>query len=234
MLPVVILCGGFGTRLRPAVGDRPKVLAPVAGRPFLDHLLTHLARQGCTDVVLSTGYLGEMVEAFAGDGASWGIGLRYAREPEPLGTGGALRYAASVLAPGTAFVAMNGDTFFSGRLDDLVAFHRQRFAVASIALARVEQADRYGTVDADPETGVVVAFVEKGEKSGPAWINAGVYVLEPAFCEAIPPGPVSLERDVFLQWTGHGLYGCPFPGATFLDIGTLEDYARAAEVLGAV
>src|SRR5690606_14922656 len=89
MLPVVILCGGFGTRLRPAVGDRPKVLAPVAGRPFLDHLLTHLARQGCTDVVLSTGYLGEMVEAFAGDGASWGIGLRYAREPEPLGTGGA-------------------------------------------------------------------------------------------------------------------------------------------------
>ena len=91
-LPVLVLCGGLGTRLRAAVADRPKVLAPVDGVPFLDYLLAHLARQGFTDVVLATGYLGEMVEDHAGDGSRHGVRARYAREPKPLGTGGAITW----------------------------------------------------------------------------------------------------------------------------------------------
>src|SRR5690606_3010944 len=132
-------------------------------------------------------------------------------------------------------VVMNGDTFFSGALDDLVAFHRRRPAAgATIALARVDDAGRYGTVAFDPATGAVTAFVEKGGQQGGAWINAGVYVLEPALREALPPGRSSLERDAFAALAGRGLYGCPFPDAAFLDIGTPEDYARAAEVLTSI
>jgi mannose-1-phosphate guanylyltransferase len=231
--PAVVLCGGFGTRLRPAVDDRPKVLAPVEGRPFLDYLLARLARQGCTDVVLSTGYLGEMVEAFAGDGAAWGLRVRYAHEPAPLGTGGALRFAADSCGLQQPFVAMNGDTLFTGSLARLTAFHAaQPGARATLALVQVPDAARYGTVRTDAASGAVTAFVEKAAATGPAWINAGVYVLDPALLAAVPRGRnVSLERDVFPAWIGKGLSGCPFPDAAFLDIGTPEDYARAAALL---
>lgn len=228
--PVVILCGGFGTRLRPVVADRPKVLAPVAGAPFLSHLLAHLRRQGVTDVVLSTGYRAEQVAACAGDGRAWGLRVRYAREPEPLGTGGALRFAAEACGLRT-FLALNGDTFFSGALSALLVCHGLRRAAATMALVRVPDAARYGAVRTD-EAGAVTAFVEKDAAAGPAWINAGVYVLTPALVRRIPAGTkVSLERDVFPQWLGQGLCGCRFPDATFLDIGTPADYARAAAVL---
>lgn len=233
-LPVIILCGGLGTRLRAAVRDRPKVLAPVDGTPFLHYLLAYLRRQGYADVVLATGYLGEMIEDYAGDGAAWDVRLRYVREPEPLGTGGAVRFAAEQAGLATAAVVLNGDTFFSGALDALVDAHRARTdAAGTIALARVERADRYGAVETDPERGAVVAFREKTPgAAGPAWINAGAYVLEPRLVAAIPPGAVSLERDVFPAWIGRGLYARRFPEATFLDIGTPEDYARAPGVLG--
>ena len=233
MLPVVILCGGLGTRLRPVVDDRPKVLAPVAGTPFLGHLLDHLRRQGATDVILSTGYLGEQVEAYAGDGGAWGLRLRYACEPAPLGTGGALRFAAETQALQGAFLALNGDTFFAGSLDRLLLCHGLRRATATLALARVSRPDRYGTVRTAAETGAVTAFVEKqAAPEGEAWINAGVYVLAPALVRSIPPATkVSLERDIFPRWIGRGLFGCRFPDTPFLDIGTPEDYARAPHVL---
>ncbi len=236
MMTVVVLCGGLGTRLRAVVGDRPKVLAPVAGEPFLGHLLGHLRRQGFADVVLSTGYLGEMVEAYAADGARWRLRLRYAREPKPLGTAGALRFAADALDLREPFLALNGDTFFSGSLPRLVAFHRQKpGAQASLALVRVDHADRYGTVQVDAETDAVTAFVEKQPGHlGPAWISAGVYVMAPALLAGVPPGRnVSLERDVFPRRIGQGLYGCRFEDAVFLDIGTPEAYAQAASLLDA-
>lgn len=231
MLPVVILCGGLGTRLRPAVSDRPKVLAPVAGEPFLGHLLAHLERQGVQEVVLSTGYLGEQIAEYAGNGAHWDLRIRYAEEPEPLGTGGALRFAAKTARLDEAFIAMNGDTFFSGNLKWLIEAHETREAVATLALVEVEEDTRYGTVETD-ETGAVTAFWEKeAARTAPAWINAGVYVLGPALIAMIPEGKVSLERDVFPRFVGRGLYGSAFPDADFLDIGTPEDYGRAATVL---
>lgn len=234
-MTVVVLCGGLGTRLRGVVDDRPKALAPVGGKPFLGHLLDHLRQQGITDVVLSTGYLGDMVAAYAGDGSRWDLHVQCIREPEPLGTGGALRLVVAEVALREPFLALNGDTFFSGSLPHLVAFHHERpGARATLALVQVERGNRYGTVQADPGTGVVEAFLEKqAVAAGPAWINAGAYVLDPVLLTLIPPGRnVSLERDVFPRWIGRGLYACRFPEATFLDIGTPEDYARAADVLG--
>ena len=232
-LPVVILCGGLGTRLRSVVADRPKVMAPVGDEPFLGHLLRHVRRQGGTEVILSTGYLGEMIEAYAGDGSAWDLAVRYAREPAPLGTGGALRFAADTMGLTMPFLAMNGDTFFSGALGRLLAFHQEKpDAGATLALYEVPRADRYGTVQTDT-SGAVTAFVEKqAGQAEAAWINAGVYVLEPDLIATIPPEKkVSLEREVFPAWIGRGLYGCRFPEATFLDIGTPEDYACAPAVL---
>lgn len=234
MLPALILCGGLGTRLRSVVADRPKTLAPVNGEPFLGHLLYHLAEQGCREIILSTGYLGEMVEDYAGTGSRWGVHIQYAREPEPLGTGGAIRFAAERVGLTSAFLVLNGDTFFSGSLKQLVSFHQARGdAAATIALVEVPSAERYGTVQIDEATGAVTAFREKQAGfRGPALINAGAYVVEPELVQSIAAERnVSLERDVFPRWVGWGLYGSVFSDAIFLDIGTPEDYARAAGVL---
>lgn len=235
----MVLCGGLGTRLRPAVADRPKVLAPVDGTPFLDYVLRYLRREGARDVVLSVGYRAGMVRDFAGDGSRWNLHLRYAEEPEPLGTGGALRFAAHECDLSDSFLALNGDTFFDGALSRLARFHRENEARASIALTRIEQADRYGTVETNDEQ-AITAFREKDESAGvPAWINAGVYVLAPELLADVPPGEVvSLERDVFPRYVSDegsgGLFGCRFPNATFLDIGTPEDYERAETVLSQI
>ncbi len=220
----------MGTRLRSRVSDRPKVLAPLRGEPFLALLLDRLARAGVTDVVLSAGYLGEMIEAFAGDGSRWGLRLRVAREPEPLGTGGGLRFAADAGELAGPLLVLNGDTFFSGDLRALVRAHAEAKAAISLAVVRVEEAGRYGSVERVPETGEVLAFGEKDpQRTGAAWINAGVYVVDRTPLTGIPPDKgVSLERDVFPAWIGRGLFGFAFPDAAFLDMGTPEDYDRAA------
>ncbi len=234
MMTAVILCGGLGTRLRSVVADRPKVLAPIEGEPFLGYLLSHLRRQGVTDLILSIGHLGEQVEDYARSGARWQVRLRYVQESEPLGTGGALRLAADTMNLNEPFLALNGDTFFDGSLDRLTAFDASKQdARASLALVEVPNASRYGIVTVDPEGGAIRAFIEKqAGHAGPAWINAGVYVLSPALLASIPAEQnVSLERDVFPRGIGQGLYGCRFPEARFLDIGTPEDYARAPTLL---
>ncbi|NNF57900.1 MAG: NTP transferase domain-containing protein [Rhodothermaceae bacterium] len=241
MIPVVILAGGLGTRLRSVVADRPKVLAPVAGQPFLGHLLRRLAAEGVHDVVLSTGYLGEQIAAFVETHAPEDVRVRCVQETTPLGTGGALAHAARHAGLDTPFVAMNGDTFFGGAVITLVEAHRNApGAEATLALARVTHADRYGRVlfAASPDDPVrVTGFAEKdtagtGEK--PVWINAGVYVLAPSVLGSIPPNEkVSLERVVFPELVARGtLWARRFPDAPFLDIGTPEDYARAAEAIG--
>ena len=220
--PVVILCGG--------TEERPKVLAPVAGEPFLGHMLRRLRREGFTDVILSTGPSGEAVEAFAGDGATWGVRVRCVREPG-LGTGGALRHAVARAGIEGSFLAMNGGTFFSGALAWLVACHHLRKARATLALVERGEAGPYGVVRTG-EKGVVTAYGEKPE--GAVWINAGVRVLEAGLVVGIPAGrEVSLEREVFPEWIGRGLFGCRFPDAVFLDLGDPEDRARAEEVLRA-
>lgn len=232
MLPVVILCGGLGTRLRSVVPDHPKVLAPIRGTPFLDHLLRHLRDQDFTEVVLSTGYLGERVEEFVGSGEAWGVRARCVREPEPLGTAGALRYVRDFLDLSVPFVVINGDTFFGGSLEELVQYHEDKGALATVALTQVERTDRYGTVTVT-DSGQISAFLEKQHGSkGPAWINAGTYVLEPQALESVVPGrAMSLESEVFPKLIGHGLYGHRFADVVFLDIGTPDDFERAGDVL---
>jgi len=218
-----ILAGGLGTRLRSAVADRPKVLAPIRQRPFLAYLLDQLSAAGLRYVVLCTGYMGEQVQATFGESYR-GLRLAYSQEPAPLGTGGALRQAQSLLKSDPVLV-MNGDSYCDANLAALWNWHRDRRSLGTLLLAQVLNAERYGLVRVN-EDGAVSQFNEKAA-DGPGLISAGIYLLSHRLIEGIPVGrAASLEREVFPTWVGHGLFAYPCEGR-FLDIGTPQDYRRA-------
>jgi histidinol-phosphate phosphatase family protein len=225
-----VLAGGFGTRLRAAVPDRQKVVAPVGGRPVLTRLLDQLAEAGVRRAVLGVGYLADQVRGLLGQ-AYDGMELVYSEEPEPLGTAGALRHARGLL-DGDPVLVLNGNSYVEANLAAFLAWHRARRATASLLLARVPDPTRYGTVEDDP-SGRVTAFREKAAgasgASAPAWISAGVYLLGQAVIDALPArAPLSLERDVFPTLVGAGLSAYR-GGGRFIDIGTPESYTEARE-----
>lgn len=218
-----ILAGGMGTRLRAAVADRPKVLAPVRGRPFLAFLLDRLASAGVRQAVLGTGYMADAVEAAFG-AAHQGMRLSYAREEMPLGTGGALRNGLAQL-PSDPVLVLNGDSYFDADLPSFVQAFAESGARAALLRARVPDVARYGQVHS-ADDGRVVRFEEKGAATGPGWINAGIYLFRREVLEAIPADrPVSLEKEVFPSLIGRGLYAVSQEGR-FIDIGTPESYAE--------
>jgi len=225
-ITAAILAGGLGTRLRGVVADRPKVLAEIAGRPFLAYLLDQLAAAGIRRAVLCTGYRADLVQAAFGERYG-GLSLQYSPESAPLGTGGALRAALPWLQSSTILVA-NGDSWCQA---DLAAFHRQHQqigACGSLLLTKVADASRYGRVDVDP-SGWITDFAEKASAATQGWINAGIYLLQREVLSVVPPAEAtSLERQVFPALIGRGLYGCK-TGGRFIDIGTPESFAQAAE-----
>lgn len=222
---VLILAGGLGTRLRSLVSDRPKVLAEVAGRPFITYLLDQLAQAGFQAATLLTGYKGDMVEHELGL-AYRGIQLGYSVEESPLGTGGAIRAAARVIACEELLV-LNGDTFFDVDFRQLV--QTARTGMDLMACRRVPDVGRYGAVQVDPR-GRVSALAEKGPQ-GPGLINAGIYVLHRESIASWPEPQFSIETDYFPQrLAAERLYGEPCDGA-FIDIGVPDDLRRAHEVL---
>lgn len=226
-----ILAGGLGTRLRPVVADRPKVLAPVAGRPFLAHLLDQLAGAGCRETVLLVGYAADQVrETFQGEYA--GMRLSYSVEPGPLGTGGAARHALPQLRDETILL-LNGDSFCELDFTAFLRFHTEHGAQASLALARVPNAARFGRVRVG-QGNRVVRFEEKNPTPAPGWINAGVYLLARTLLAEIPAGrAVSLEREVFPGWVAAGMLHAYRGGGRFIDIGVPESYREAGAVIAA-
>ncbi|OAI55815.1 hypothetical protein AYO49_01060 [Verrucomicrobiaceae bacterium SCGC AG-212-N21] len=220
----VILAGGLGTRLRSVVTDRPKVLAEVRDRAFIEYLLDQLENAGVRSVVLCTGYKGEQVEQHLG--AKYGdLELHYSREQTPLGTGGALRLALPLLASETVLV-LNGDSLCDVSLDEFAGWQMQNHARAAMTLTWEEDPRRYGRVDVD-ETGRIVHFHEKSVAITPGWINAGVYLLQRDLIASIAPDTtVGLEREVFPTLIGNGLWGyCS--RATMWDIGIPDAYELA-------
>ncbi len=222
---VAVLAGGTGSRLRSVVADRPKALAEIHGRPFLAYLLDQLTAAGHRYVVLCTGYLGEKIcDTF---GASYGLlQLSYSHEREPRGTGGALRLALPQLQSDPVLV-MNGDSYCGADLESFLRWHGNRGAEGTLLLTHVGEAGRYGSVKVGAD-GAVTEFKEKGRGVAREWINAGIYFLSQRMLSSIPPGlNVSLEYDIFPQWIGRGLFGYQTQ-ESFLDIGTPEDFGRAA------
>jgi len=174
---------------------------------------------------MCTGYLADQIENQFGDGRRWDLEIKYSKELHPLGTAGALKLAESRLGDVSDFVVMNGDSFLEIDFRQFVRFHRRRRGLASIATLQVENASRYGTVQVDTG-GRVTGFSEKVGSNLPGLISGGVYVFNRAVLEHIPEGPASLERDVFPELLGYGVYALEQRG-TFIDIGTPEEYARA-------
>jgi len=220
-----ILAGGLGTRLRPVVADRPKVLARVGSRPYLTFVLDQLADAAVEEVVLLTGFQAEQVRGTLGETYA-GMRLVYSEEPFPLGTAGAIRWALPKLSKPTVLL-LNGDSYCEVNLAAFHLFHDRRVAEVSLVLAKMPGASRYGRVWADSH-GRVRRFVEKTAVRGSEWINAGIYLLQRPLIEEIPLGrPLSLERDLFPAWVDRVRF-CGFRcGGRFLDIGTPEAYAEA-------
>ena len=221
-MQALILVGGEGTRLRPLTETVPKAVMPLAGRPFLSYMIDWLARHGVEEIVLACGYRADVVREVLGEGGSPKI--RYVSEPEPRGTGGAIKFAAAELDE--RFLALNGDVLTDLDLGALISSHEQRGARASLGLYPVDDATGYGLVRYDGN-GAVSEFLEKPEVPGPGEINAGTYVLERSVLDLIPDGEmVSVERDVFPRLIGEGLHALPLPGY-WMDIGTPDRYLQA-------
>lgn len=233
-----ILAGGLGTRLRPVLQGRPKVLAEVAGRPFLGFLLDQLAGAGIRKVVLCTGFRGDEVRGLLGSTHA-GMAVVYSQEPAPAGTAGALWQAAGLLDSDPVLV-LNGDSYLHLDLAALLDWHRARRAQATLVLVESADPGRYGRVVAREADGQVMSFEEKPDRDGvagsvaTAWISAGIYLLgRPVLDWIHRQRPASLERDVFPAWVGRGLFGFPCR-APFIDIGTPATYAAAPAFFAAL
>lgn len=227
ILDAIILAGGKGSRLKGIVSDRPKPMAIVAGRPFLEWLIVALRIQGVKRFVLSIGHMGECVLAHFGDGRKWKVDITYSWESTPLGTGGAVRSALSYLQS-ERFLVLNGDSYCRFDLSRLTELHLRWQAQATIGVVQVDDCRRYGTVSID-DMHTVRAFQEKPLARLAGLINAGLYVLENTVVQSIPTEKaISLEREFLPTLIGRGLYAAVGDGP-FIDIGIPETYARAGE-----
>ena len=231
----MVLVGGFGTRLRPLTLTTPKQMLPIAGRPMFEWVVGRLAQFGVDEVVLSLGYRPDaFIEAYP-DQVCAGVPIRYVTEPEPLGTAGAVRFAAREAGLDDTFLVLNGDVLTDLDVGALVDFHRERGAEGTIALHRVEDPSAFGVVPTD-EAGRVVAFVEKPPKDEAPTdlINAGTYVLEPSVVDRIPEGrQVSIERETFPALVDAGSLYAMAAETYWLDTGTPQLYIEAnLDVIG--
>jgi D-glycero-alpha-D-manno-heptose 1-phosphate guanylyltransferase len=232
-IKALMLVGGLGTRLRSVVASKPKVLATIGNESFLELLVRQLSSQGIRRLVMCTGYLAEQIENRFGDGSRWNVSIEYSKEETLLGTAGAVKLAGRYVENCPEFLVLNGDSFLEINYQDLIGFHRkQPQAVATIAVTRVPDASRYGTVKIDSDRRIN-GFVEKTGDNSPGLINGGVYVFTRTVWKSFPEGPGSLEKDVFPRLIDLGVYAYEQRGM-FIDIGTPSDYSRAQELLRSV
>ena len=231
-IQIAILAGGLGTRLRHVLGDRPKILAPVKGRPFLEYLLEWLIRLGSQRVVLCLGYRAHEVLAYLHSRSFGSLEILTVVEREPLGTGGAVSHARRTLVTDPVLI-MNGDTVLDIDLNEFLDAHLASKAEISMVAAYVEDAGCYGRIELDANDRVV-RFEEKNPNAKErAWINAGIYCCNTAALDRIAQMPNgSLERDVFEKLPSGAIRAFRTQGS-FLDIGSPERLDLAAEVLHA-
>jgi NDP-sugar pyrophosphorylase family protein len=227
-IDVIILAGGFGTRLRSLFADRPKVLVPVNGVPFLRCFLDWLRNFGARRIILSLGYQADLVQAYVKSEDWPGLEIESFVEANPLGTGGAVRAVLPLIRSATALVT-NGDSLTRIELCRFVEFHRRKQARLSMVLTHQANVSQSGLVETAADDSVT-SFAEKPQQnSAGGYINAGLYLLQRDTIAEIPADqPVSIERDVFPKFCGRGFFAMKGEFA-FIDIGTPESYHRAGE-----
>lgn len=226
-MQAILLAGGLGTRLRSVVSDRPKPMALIEDRPFMEYVVRGLARFGITDIIFAVGYKGSMVEEYFGDGTAFGIRASYAYEEELLGTAGAIKNAGRFVTEDSFFV-LNADTFYRIDYGRLVTIQEENGLDMALVLREVPDVSRYGAAVLD---GVMLTgFNEKAKEAGPGTINGGVYLMSRKLLDEIPAGKVSLENEMIPGWMKEGrrLGGFVNDGY-FIDIGVPDDYFRFQE-----
>jgi NDP-sugar pyrophosphorylase family protein len=233
-LDVLVIAGGLGTRIQSALGDTPKLLAPIAGRPYLAYLLGWLRSFGAKRIVLGLGHGAQAVVDFleSDKSAYDDLTVVTVREQRPLGTAGAIRFARPNLRSDPVLV-MNGDSFADADLCAFVAHHRRAKAKATLLCAEVDDAGRYGRVELDGE-GRIGGFIEKDPNfHGRSTVSAGVYLFSAALLDEVAAGgATSLEHDVFGRAPSGSLDAFAGPFA-FIDIGTPESLKLAERVFSA-
>jgi NDP-sugar pyrophosphorylase family protein len=230
-IDVAVLAGGLGTRLQAVLPETPKILAPIGGKPFLEHLLGWLSRQGAHRILLCLGYRAGHVRAFLQEHSFPELDIETIVEPEPLGTGGAVAFALPHLRTDPVLV-MNGDTIVDVDLNAFLAAHTTSGTDASVLCVPVEDAARYGRLEIDANRQRVIRFAEKDSSAaGSAWINGGIYLFGGKVFDGIARlTKGSLERDVLEKMPAGSIHAFQTEGR-FLDIGTPETLALAPEVL---
>lgn len=224
---VLLLAGGLGTRLMPLTENMPKPMAPIANRPWLEHLILHLKKQGVHRFVITLKHYPDKIRNYFGDGGRWGVSIQYAMENTLLGTAGAIKNAEPYLDE--QFIVLNADIVHEIELEPLLDFHRTHGGLVTIGLTEVDDPTQYGVVEQD-SSGRILRFVEKPRlhEAPSNRINAGIYVMDKSVLEAIPARrEVSIERETFplLISQNQGIYGKTITGY-WMDMGTKDRYRR--------
>ena len=226
----IILAGGLGTRLREAVPDLPKPMAPINNRPFLEYQMDYWIDQGINHFILSVGYLKDVIINHFGKEYK-NASIEYAEEDKPLGTGGGLLMASKSLTK--PFLVINGDTFIEVDLDKLWNFHIQKKSKWTFSLFKTDQFSRYMGMDVD-QSGEIL-LLKSNKREGVSLANGGVYLIDPkvlSFLDCKIGDKVSLEDDLLVDYISRGgrLFGKEFKGR-FIDIGVPEDYYHSPKII---
>jgi len=233
VITAIILAGGLGTRLRKAVPNLPKPMAPILDRPFLEYQMDYWIKQGVNHFVLSVGYMKEVVINHFGKSYN-GTSIEYTVEEFPLGTGGGMLLAAQGMT--SPFLVLNGDTFIEVDLSELFKFHDKHNSEWTFSLFRKNQSNRYMGMDVNDNGEIVTLKSEIGEIG--CLVNGGVYLINPSVIDKLNyqgDKKVSLEDELLVDFmsSGGSLYGMECSGK-FIDIGIPEDYRRAETILPVV
>ncbi len=217
----IILAGGFGTRLRGAVLDVPKPLAPIAGKPFLEYQINYLKNQGIYRIALAIHYLPDKFKEYFGDGSNFNIDLDYSQEKTPLGTGGGIKQAA--LNEKNDFFILNGDSYSEPNLSEMFDFHKSKKSLATLCVARENQTSELGCLVLN-ERKEITKFSEK-RNIGTNLINAGIYLFNPEVLNFIADNkPTSIEHEIFPRLAEtNRFFGFLYDGY-FIDIGNPRTY----------
>lgn len=222
-IPAIILAGGLGTRLKPVIGEYPKVLAPILGKPFLSYVLDKLSQQKLHRTILCTGYLAEYVQEEYGKSYK-GIEIMYSREETPLGTGGAIRHAISKLSA-SEYLILNGDSFIDIDFQAFFNWYQEHSFPVGMAITTADDCSNYGTIEIRGDR--VISFHEKAFHKQPGFINAGIYLVNEELIKNMPSTePLSLEYEVIPSWVKMGL-GAFYVSSLLIDIGTPISYEQA-------